>query len=181
MVKTILMVTAQWVLSIINGPFGAPSAPWAYSYGETSTAIADAANADPLSHDPDGAVKTAAILIALAKHESDFHPNAIGDHGASLGLFQIQPPTAKVDGTLLLVPRTAAPVAIDLIRTSFRVCGKRPWEERLAWYAAGGNRCADNKQALRASRDILNMAKYIFEHHKESLEPLAEAHAALTP
>ena len=173
MLKTFLIVTAQWVLAIMNTR--QPSTPWAYSYGETSTAIAEAANADPLSHDPEGAIRTASILIAMAEHESAFHPNAIGDHGASLGLFQIQPPTARVDGTLLLVPRTAAPVAIDLIRTSFRVCGKRPWEERLAWYAAGGDHCADNHRAVKASRDMLNLAKYIFEHHKQELVAPAEA------
>jgi len=178
MLKTVLVVTAQWVLGIMNAH--QPSAPWSYSYGETSTAIAEASNAEPLTKEADGAAKTASILIALAEHESHFHPNAIGDHGDSLGLFQIQPPTARVDGNMLLVPRTAAPIAIELVRTSFRVCHKLPWEDRLAWYAGGGGKCPDHPRALRASREILNLAKSIYAGHKDSLSPVSTI-AELTP
>jgi hypothetical protein len=163
-VASMKLVTTAWVIGIMYEL--QPSAPWVHSYAETADAIASASNSDPLFKDDDGAVKTASILIALALHESHFQPNAIGDHGKSFGLFQIQPPTAHVDASLLLLPRNAALIAIDLIRTSMqKMCANRPYAERLAWYAAGGPVCSTHHKATEASSTVLHIAKKIVDKH----------------
>ena len=119
-----------------------PSAPWIMTYGETASAIAEAANTDPLwPHHEDGARKTAVLLATIAWYESRYHANAVHtdtDGTSSFGLFQIKPPTANVNASLLQNPRNAAFVAIDLIRTSFEACKHEPLSRRLAWYTAGG-------------------------------------------
>lgn len=133
-------------------------------YPEIATAIATASNHDPLfPHRKDGCERTAAILVAIAWHESRFHPNANGDNGQSLGLFQIQPPTARVDGKLLLLPRTASYIAIDLIRTSFQKCEQRPWGDKLVWYAASGHICIDHPVINKQSRDRMATADRVFK------------------
>lgn len=137
--------------------------PHVPKYGEISEAIATASNEDVLfpSH-PDGAYWTAAILVALAYKESGFHANVIGDHGKSFGLFQIQPPTAKVDAKLLLVPKTAAYVAVDLIRQSFYNCRSRPWEEKLSWYVAS-NGCPTHPIIVKKSMDRMLLAVQVMK------------------
>lgn len=159
-------VAPNWVLSVMNKL--QPSAPWIMSYGETAEAIAQAANADPLFNEADGPKRTAAVLIALAFHESHFQPNVIGDSGHSFGLFQIQPPTARVDASLLLLPRNAAFIAIDLIRQSFKVCERESFEHKLAWYAAGPHGCDPQKDKQRgnhASALRMGLAKQLMKDH----------------
>jgi len=88
-------------------------------YGELGTAIAEAANQDPVSpEDPEGCVKTALALVILAWERSQFHTTLSTPTG--LGVFQILPPKDyPIDASLLLLPRTACHVAIDLIRRRF--------------------------------------------------------------
>jgi hypothetical protein len=162
------MVPANWVLAIMMKLV--PAAPWMFSFGETSTAISQAANDDPLFAGEDGRHKTAAVLIALAYHESRFQPNVVGDSGHSFGLFQIQPPTAKVDASLLLLPRNAAYIAIDLIRTSFSVCRSQPQQEKLSWFAAGGNGC--KIEGRKASKIRMSLADKIFKENRPASPPL---------
>lgn len=122
-------------------------------FPEIATAISTASNHDPLfPHRKEGCAATAAVLVAIAWHESNFRPNAVGDNGESLGLYQIQPPTAKIDGKLLLIPRNASYVAIDLVRTSFRQCKDKPWEERLSWYISSGYGCHRSEKIRELSR-----------------------------
>ncbi len=109
----------------------------------------------------DGPMRTAALLLAIAFVESRFNPTAIGDHGASFGLFQIQPPTAHLHANALLLPRDAAPVAIKLVKTSLRVCGEYGWHERLGWYGAGGNGCKE--AGRRATRPHMMLFDQIVE------------------
>jgi len=179
------LVTATWVLGIMYEM--EPATPWIFTYGETADAIAEASNSDPLyKNDKEGAIRTASLLIALAWHESRFQPNVVGDHGRSLGLFQIQPPTAHVDGSLLLLPRSAALIAIDLIRSSFKACAKHPVKERMAWYAAGGHTCADDgempRKAVIASKSVVTIAEKLFKNHpsgESSAEGVNSEHLAL--
>lgn len=141
-----------------------PSGPNVPAYGEISAAIEQASNSDPLFPEHEGGSEaTASILVALAWHESRFQPNVIGDNGKSFGLFQIQPPTAKIDGSLLLVPRTAAFIAVDLIGQSFKKCEKRPWVERLSWYVAS-NGCPDHPVIVKKSMERLILAQELFRH-----------------
>jgi len=139
-----------------------PMGPHVPNYGEISEAIATAATEDPLFPGrEDGSELTAAILVALAWHESRFHPNAVGDNGRSFGLFQIQPPTSQTKAELLLLPRTASYIAIDLIRKSFIACQKRTWSEALSWYVAS-NGCPTHPVIVRKSMERMTTAKSVF-------------------
>lgn len=140
-----------------------PSGPHVPAYGEIAHAMTIASNNDPLfPHHEAGAEATVCILIAIARTESDFHPNAVGDNGQSLGLYQIQPPTANVDGKLLLVPINASHIAIDLVRTSFRECADRPWFERLAWYISSNTCKNKGRGVLRQSVEKMALATELF-------------------
>ena len=146
-----LALTPEWVLDKMEKL--EPRSPWGYTFPETATAISEAANDMPLSTSPDGAHRTAAILIAIAYHESRFNPVVIGDGGKSFGLYQIQTGAAPgLVANALLLPRDASRVAISLIRTSFRVCGGMPWTEKLGWYASGGMTCGDRYHGREKSR-----------------------------
>jgi len=168
-------VTEAAVIAIMYAlePYGS----YVPSYGETAAAITHASNDDPLFPQHEGGSEaTATILIALAWYESKFHANVIGDHGKSFGLFQIQPPTAKVDGSLLLLPRNAVFIAVDLIRTSFRQCEKRPWTERLSWYVAS-NGSPDHPIIVKKSMERLLLAQELFRRHfpKSAMPPALPA------
>lgn len=149
-------IASTLVLAALNKlePFG----PYVPQYAEVSDAIAQAANHDPLfPEDKEGCKKTAAILIALAWHESRFQPNVVGDSGRSFGLYQIQPPTANVQSNVLTNPKTASYIAIDLIRKSFQACEKRPYEERLSWYVSSRG-CPTHPVIVKKSMDRLLLA-----------------------
>lgn len=141
-----------------------PNSPHVPRYGEIALAIEKASNQDPLfpQHEA-GSEATAAILVSLAWHESRFHPNIVGDNGKSFGLFQIQPPTAKLQANVLLQPATASFIAIDLIRSSFSYCSDRPWVERLSWYIASGRGCRDpHPVVVKKSMQRLMVAQQLF-------------------
>jgi len=158
-----------------------PSTPWQNTYNETANAIAEASNADPLYTDEMGSYRTAALLIAIARHESTFKASAIHPKSGAMGLFQIQPPTARLapgrehfKGNLLLQPRSAAPIAIDLIRTSDRICAKFPVDDRLIWYAQGGPDCEPVRfpESLKFSRHVFWNARQIDKYFRELLAPM---------
>lgn len=148
-------VPANWVLDVMTKTVPNDTFTVRVTYDETAEAIAMAANQNPIFPGKDGAVQTASFLLAIAYHESRFNPTAVGDHGASLGLFQIQMNTAHVSANMLLVPREAAPIAINLIKTSKVVCGHFGWSEQLGWYCAGGNGCKARGRAQSRSRVFL--------------------------
>jgi hypothetical protein len=158
------LVSGLWVLRLMNT--AEPGQPWSPVYGEISEAIAQASNDDPLFSGEHGAYKTAALLVAIAWYESRFHPNIVhkeADGSTSFGLYQIQAPTAKVPGNLLLLPRTASYVAIDLLRQSFRQCASAPEDERLAWYASSGNGCPRNPLVREQSKRRVGLARRLYE------------------
>lgn len=94
-----------------------PSARRMYA-GEIGEAIGRAASEDPLWPQwKNGCAKTAAFLLSWAKAASDFQPNLISASGKAFGLFQIEPPSGiQIDARMLLLPREAAFIAIDLLR-----------------------------------------------------------------
>ena len=156
-IMTAIPVPGHWVLAVMNRL--QPSAPhtWLETYQETSEAIADAANAAPLFEGADGPMRTASVLLAIAFYESKFYPNAVDRDGHAYGIFQIEAKTVpELTANVLLVPREAAPVALNLIRTSLKICGKFPWSERLGWYAAGGNGCKEGGRKVSRSRMFLS-------------------------
>jgi len=143
-----ITVTPTWVLERMQRLQPETHVAWRHTYQETATAIADAANAEPLwTSRADGAQRTAALLVAIAYHESRFNPTAIGDHGSAFGLYQIHVgaiPEAKTANSFLL-PRDASILAIHIIRESFRVCAPEPPRRRLGNYAYGRGSCGDER------------------------------------
>ncbi|HEU4411837.1 MAG TPA: transglycosylase SLT domain-containing protein [Polyangiaceae bacterium] len=154
---------AAWVLSLLL--FLQPDAPWRASYDETARAIAEAAErAEPLFPGPDGRARTAALLVAVAYHESRFDPKAVGDGGRSFGLFQLQR-----GGASNFTPQVAARRSLAMIRSSRNACRDRPENERLAAYASG--RC---DRGLEASRARMRLGRSLFAGHPPR-EPAQEA------
>lgn len=92
-----------------------PGGDYTGAYPEIASAISIASNEDPLWRDERGCERTAALLTATAYFESggEFHPNKVKK--SRFGLWQITPPK-EVSADMLLLPRTAAYVAIDLAR-----------------------------------------------------------------
>jgi hypothetical protein len=135
-----------WILSLMM--LLQPRAPWIGTYEATASAIDQAVQEEEslFPDEPDGRAKTAAILVALAWAESTFKPNAVG-YGGVRGLYQIGGHGNLSD------PLKASRVALELLRESFRLCAKRPVNERLAQFAAGGSSCkAPGEEALKKSR-----------------------------
>jgi Transglycosylase SLT domain len=148
-----------------------PRAPWRDSYEDTATAIAAVVeNEKPLFAGPDAKERTAALLIALSWAESRFDPKAVGDHGHSVGLYQIfhtnlPTPEGFRRGDILGNPSHATSVAIRMLRQSMGVCARRPVGEQLGWYASGDGQC---EKGLSESR--------IFKQH-----PPKDTKVVLTP
>ena len=118
-----------------------PSTPWIDTYAHTAQVLADNAEANPFTgkQGPD-VVFTAAILTEWAAEESRYNPDARGDSGHSLGILQVNPWTADpVHGGKeeLLTVETSVPIALSLMHVSFKVCHRKPIEQRLAQYAYG--------------------------------------------
>ena len=111
----------------------------AQSYPATAEEIAEAAEAWPLPGL--GVTYTAALLVVTAQEESRFDRGAVGDSGASVGLFQLWRGWHD----------SSASEALWLMGQSFGVCRKRKSSERLGWYHHGGAGC-DHKLALSRHR-----------------------------
>jgi len=164
-------VHGHWVLAVMRRALPQNDITVFQTYDEIAEAIALASNDDPVFDGPEGPMKTASLLLAIAFYESRFNPRAIGDHGESFGLFQIQVPTARlvvpdaVANTLLL-PRTAAPVATALIRLSKLQCRGYGWDAQLGWYGQGGPGCG--AAGRRATRPHMLMASKIIEEELSS-------------
>ena len=134
---------AHWILTLMLALV--PGSPYEGTFAATAAAIDQAAHEAPLYPGEDGPARTAAQLVALAWFESRFDPKAVGDHGNSLGLFQVgvsNLASLGIERDDLFDPKKAADAALRMIRTSFVVCRVRPKEERLAHYAAGGPDCS---------------------------------------
>lgn len=147
-----------WILSILM--ILTPQAAWSESYPELASAIVEAAEEHPLFQGEDGVEETALLLVAVAKYESEFNADARGDGGASLGAWQIG--RSHAPAAELLDPRTGAKHALRLFEASFRICRKRPFEERLGWYAWGRDGC---DHALDKSRHRMMLAQRLKREH----------------
>lgn len=185
-----------WCVSLLV--FLQPRAPWVDTYASSAEAFVTAAEKDPLYRDARAIEQTIVVEVATTYYESHFAPHVKGDHGASWGAFQIAPGTAKPyllplrassalrvlsdEGGELLDPwrplgeelldvASAAPIALRLLHTSFKMCANRPSEERMAWYAGGGKTCTDlpmtaaerdrETKAFAQSRHRLQKAKWL--------------------
>lgn len=140
-----------WMVTLV------PASPWRDTYEDTAVAIAEVVEANPpLYRNDETRIKTAATLVALARFESVFDVNAWGDRGKgdSHGLYQQQRFGELRD------PREATGVAISQIAISLRNCASRPIDERLAWYAAGGDGCS-NPAGIAKSRNRMKLARQL--------------------
>lgn len=144
-----------WILAIMIAM--QPTAPWRSTYEATARAITDVVTEqEPLFAGDLGRERTAVLLVSVAWFESTFKPGAVGDKGASHGLYQVQGHGDLTD------PHDATRAALGMMRASFRVCRERPIVEALGWYAAGGNDC---DRGLRESRHRVARALWLFRRY----------------
>ena len=156
-----MTITATWVFALMTAIrvlFGEAPADWSDTYGETAVAVAKGCESAPLSGG--GSDWCAVLLVEQAWHESRFNARASHDHGAGFGLFGMQA------GTLgRRVPEDVAGqvmAEIGLLQTSFRICARHPLDERLGWYAAGGNGC---ERRLELSKYRMHEAARLLRAH----------------
>lgn len=141
-----------WVLTLMV--YLQPVAPWRDNYETIAKGIVRGASEEPVFTGESGVYRTLALDVSLAWFESRFDANAVGDHGRSRGLFQVQAKEVSADPYLQTLQ------ANRMIRESFRVCARRTLEEKLGWYAAGGNGC---DKGLRESRHRVLKAQWLFK------------------
>ena len=147
-----MLITILTVMALLQ-----PKAPWEGDYETVARDIARGAAASPVFEGEYGIQRTIALDVSLAWFESRFDRHAIGDHGAAHGLYQVHAREAETVEAQTIE-------ANELIKASFRICKNRPLEERLGWYASGGNGC-DKPGGLKASRHRMLKAIWLFEHY----------------
>jgi hypothetical protein len=126
----------SWIVLLVT-----VSTPWEADYPRIAEAIAIASEGDE---------QEAAILVSLAYHESRFQIDAVGDHGQSVGLYQISRSNLLMPASVVLHdPMVATLEARRLIAQSWAICKRDSWEYRLGWYAAGGNGCKGRAASKR--------------------------------
>jgi len=129
-----MSVPAVWVTSLLVAL--QPQAPWRDTYDKTAEAIAKVAESEPL-FDEHGEERTAALLVAIAWHESRFKPNAKSANGQYLCLFQIDKRHLSDPDKALTDPETCARAATKILRASLQKCAKNKPDERLAVFMSG--------------------------------------------
>jgi hypothetical protein len=124
------------------------------------------ANEPPLWQDDTDRKKTAALLVAIAYRESSLRADAVGDmvrgQPTSFCAFQInlpfgaKTPQGWTGKDLLQNPDGCVVTAMQMIRTSMRICPEHP----LAFYAEGPRGC-ESRRAQAISRDRLAIARWL--------------------
>lgn len=158
-----------WILALMLSLRPAAETPWVASYEATATAIADAVELEaPLFPGERGRERTAALLVAWFWYESGFRVDALGDHGRSFGLGQVQASNFSPGVTRELMLSDAAVAARESLRLlgmSWRACRALPVEHRGAWYASGS--CS---RGQRASAHRVRLGAWLFAHHPPPTE-----------
>jgi hypothetical protein len=171
---------AALALAMMNS--AQPSAPWKDTYPRTSEAFAKSAHEHPLFNGDRGEEQTVALFVSVAWFESSFNPKAEGDHDClkrasdtnrclvfdkskprSFGLGQIGESNFKTLGVtkelLLEDPDVQVGAMNTMLRQSLYICRAEPEDFRVAWYAVGGEGCA---QGHVVSRHRVLKAKWLF-------------------
>ncbi len=153
---SLLAVSTVWVLQAmqIMHPTSHP-----YTREDVACAIAQASQEHPLFPGAMGPFRTAALLVGLAWHESNFRAKVVGDSGRSFGAFQIRPETAGVSPHELLEPKNAARVAVGLLERSMHESESAPLDLQLAVYASGRV-----DRGHRESKAIVALAKRVVSY-----------------
>jgi len=156
------MIDPSWVLALMLRAEHAPErSPYRPTYEETAAAIAKAASALPLFSGPKGAEKTAAFLVSVAWHESNFRQDAEGDHEklpdgkkgrprsfcamqiheSNFAAFGVTREAITLGSSEQSAISRCIEVGLRLLHVSFAVCREKPIEGRLDHYATGGSGC----------------------------------------
>jgi hypothetical protein len=131
-----MAVPVAWVASLLA--VLQPSAPWSSTYERTAEAIAHASESDPLFPVEDrGEARTAALLVAVAWHESRFKPDAVSANRRGLCLYQLDRSFFDEPKKALSDPDLCARTAIKILRRSLEACRGRAPNERLAVFVSG--------------------------------------------
>jgi hypothetical protein len=104
-----------------------PSVPGRYDQSGDASTVAQAIAVSA----PDR--ETAALMAVFAAYESSNERCAVGDHGKSLGAWQLQ----KVEPEVACDPMRAAPIWLARKADSEAKCANLPPDERLAMLASG--------------------------------------------
>lgn len=107
--------------------------------------------------------KSASILIAIGKRESNLEIEATGDHGTSFCTYQIHKSIGGSD-ELNKDPYKCAQKAYSFLRYSIKSCPEYP----IAIYASGPSACS-NDRAKRISTDRMNLANWILRETGKKL------------
>jgi hypothetical protein len=141
-------------------------------YMDIATAIAEVSldpDQDPLFGGDDGRIKTALVMASVASHESFFNDRVVhclkaGDHGLAWGSWQTHSGKTRTCRDL----KTAATIALGMMRHSIEHCKGRPLADRLSLYTNG--QCI----ASYASQVRMNRAIKWYTAHKISPAELEE-------
>jgi hypothetical protein len=97
-------------------------------------AIVEAVNSDEFLTPLMGStLDEARLMVVYAREESGFRSNAVGDHGASLGLFQLQ----RLPRALAFDPTTNAREWLRRAHLAWEECGALRDDERLSSLVSG--------------------------------------------
>lgn len=142
------------VLSFILFLTPKPDAEQLKTMSELAEAISRVSQEKPLFEGKRGQENTAALLVSIAYFESSFHGMHRGDHGNSVGFFQIWPRKGdpSKDELEQNIPLQAN-LARERIAESFHSCSYGDPGDRLALYASGS--CS---RGIRESRRRMNQA-----------------------
>lgn len=177
-----MAVDPSWVLSLMLQV--QPKAPWLNTYKASAEAISKAAQKYPLFVGEDGERKTAALLVSLGFFEGALKPDAKGDckekfsnglckpgsRPQSYCMFQIHETNHEGLGVtkedLLNNIDLCTETAVKLLKRSFQICSSVPVEEKLRWYAGGGDVCTSDNDAIKKSKHRILKAIWLFNKLK---------------
>jgi hypothetical protein len=157
-----MSVPVAWVVGLLVAL--EPQAPWRGTYGKTAEAIARAAESDPLFGDH-GEERTAALLVAIAWHESRFKPNAVSANKQYVCLFQIDKRHLSDPDKALADQETCTRAAMKIIRASLEKCASKPENDRLAIFMSGA--C---DRGVAESRYRMFLAQKLVKEHPMGME-----------
>lgn len=129
-----MSVPVTWVVSLMTAL--EPAAPWKDTYEATASAIAKAAESDPLFGEG-SEERTATLLVAIAWYESRLKPSAKSADGQFMCLFQVDKRYFEEGETPLTDQTVCTKKAIGIVKKSLAKCASNPQDERLAAFTSG--------------------------------------------
>lgn len=148
-----------------------------FRYIDIAQTIADVVMTEKMADD--ALVKVGAVMVSIGDAESGgWRADVVscakgGDNDMSWGPWQTQLPKAQVcEGT-----KSAARLALGMVKRSFLICKDLPSADRLSWYTDGGawNASADRKARsrkrsnFRMNRALSWVAQHPFTVNVDSL------------